>query len=108
MPSQLRLSYREGQGVLRRALAVCTERGFKVAEISTERTPRYQFLPPEPGRDRRQDADVGSRHGDQRPAVVAVVLQLTGTGSVADLAAALSEVDGMLGVSAVDVNEQVE
>lgn len=85
-PSQLRMSYLDGKGVLRRTLVECTRRGFAVADVSVQRT--------------------ASEEPDALG--VSVLLEVTGTGSVTDLAAALSEFDGVLGVAAGDVNEPAE
>jgi len=76
----LRLTYRDGQGVLRRALAECTGRGFTVRELvaSDEEAGR-----PEDG---------GGR--------VSVRLVVEGPGNGTELAAALADVDGVLEVQA--------
>jgi putative Mg2+ transporter-C (MgtC) family protein len=83
-PSTLVVSYRGGQGVLRRALGECTDRGFVVRHLSADRSD-----------DRPADTDGGA---------VAVTLQVQGKGSVTELAAALSELAGVLRVSAEDTN----
>ena len=80
-PSRLRLAYLDGRGVLRRALAICTERGFAVSELSIEQ-----------------------RDEDHEARVVTVHMSVQGTGSVNELAAALADVDGMLAVSGDDAN----
>jgi putative Mg2+ transporter-C (MgtC) family protein len=89
-PSSLRLSYWENQGVLRRTLAECTERGFVVQRLAAGR-----------------EDESGSRSRDGRD-VASVTLQLQGKGSVSSLAAALSELPGVVDVSAEDVNIAVE
>lgn len=83
-PSTLVVSYRGGQGVLRRALGECTDSGFVVRHLSTGRSD-----------DRPPDTDGGA---------VAVTLQVQGKGSVTELAAALSELTGVLRVSAEDTS----
>ena len=80
-PSGLVLTYRDGQGVLRDALAVCTARGFAVHHLS-------------------QHALDESR---EQPHVT-VALRVQGRSPVAELAAALGELDGVLGVEAEDAN----
>jgi putative Mg2+ transporter-C (MgtC) family protein len=80
-PSRLVMTYRDGEGVLRRALAVCTERGYAVQQLSTHRDEELEF----PHRD------------------VAVQLLVKGAGPMTELAAALSEVDGMVTVTADEV-----
>ncbi|GAA0355085.1 MgtC/SapB family protein [Actinoallomurus spadix] len=80
-PSRLRLAYRSGRGALREALARCTSRGFTVSELSVE--------------------DRGD-HDD--PRVVSVWLSVHGTGPVNELAALLSEIEGVVAVSSDDAN----
>lgn len=89
---QLRLTYRDGEGVLRRALAECTSRGFAVRELVTA-------TPDEQGR--RDGADVGVR-------LVSVRLTVEGRGTATDLAAWLADVEGVLSVTAGDVDEESE
>ena len=90
---QLRLTYRDGEGVLRRALAECTRRGFAVRELVTA-TPEVQ-------QGRRAGDDVGVR-------LVSVRLTVEGRGTATDLAAWLADVDGVLSVTAGDVDEESE
>jgi putative Mg2+ transporter-C (MgtC) family protein len=78
-PSRVRLVYLGGRGVLREALARCTSRGFTLSELSIE----------------------GQEEGDD-PRVVTVWLSVQGSGSVDELAAALSEIDGVLAISGDD------
>ena len=89
---QLRLTYRDGEGVLRRALSECTSRGFAVRELVTT-TP---------------DEESGRRDGDVGVRVVAVRLTVEGRGTATDLAAWLADVDGVLSVTAGDVDEESE
>jgi putative Mg2+ transporter-C (MgtC) family protein len=84
-PSAVRVDYEDGRGVLRRVLAACTSRDFKVADVDLER---------------------GEGRGG--PGAVSVALEVHGPGSVAELAAALGELDGVLGVAAGDVNEMFD
>ncbi|GIL29276.1 MgtC/SapB family protein [Actinocatenispora comari] len=77
-PSNLTMTYRGGQGVLRNALAACTDRGVTVAEISTEQV----------------EEGTGGR--------VQVALTLRGVRDPGDLAASLSEIDGVVTVRAGD------
>jgi putative Mg2+ transporter-C (MgtC) family protein len=69
--STLRLTYRDGRGALRAALAACTARGFRVDALDV--------------------ADTGE-------GTAAVVLEVVGTARVLELAAAIAELDGVLGV----------
>ncbi len=82
-PSALRVVYEDGRGILRRVLTACTSRDFKVADVDVER---------------RED----------RAGAVAVSLEVHGPGSVAGLAAALDEIDGVISVAAGDVNEMFD
>ncbi len=80
-PSRLHLTYLGEQGVLRRALAECTRRGFGVDELS-----------------------VGQRPEGQSPATVSLWLTVHGAGSITELTTALSEIDGVLAVVSRDAN----
>lgn len=92
---QVQLTYRDGEGVLRRALAVCTSRGFAVREVSTAGT--------------GGDAPPGHRDGAAtRPGQVSLRLTVEGRGSATDLAAWLADVEGVLAVTAGDVDEEAE
>jgi putative Mg2+ transporter-C (MgtC) family protein len=82
-PSALRVDYEDGRGVLRRVLAACTSRDFKVADVDLD----------------RHDGPAGA---------VSVALEIHGPGPVAELAAELGEIDGVLGVTAGDVNEMFD
>jgi putative Mg2+ transporter-C (MgtC) family protein len=77
-PATLQVTYLDGRGILREALARCTGAGFAVADIAT----------------RRLGGD-----GDDPPTVT-VHLDLLGAGAVAVLAGSLQEIDGVLAVSA--------
>ena len=81
--SALRVTYPDGRGVLRELLAEATARGFGIDDIATE--PAWQ-----PGAD-------GQR-------MVEVTLHVHGRQPVNDLAAALSELDGVQAVLAADAN----
>ena len=107
-PTQLRLSYLDAHGVLRRALVECTSRGFAVNEVAVERPPAPTGpLPREPGRDDRRDRDTGPAETGTG-AVVSVVLRLTGAGSVAELTTGLADLDGVVAVSAGDLSDSSE
>jgi putative Mg2+ transporter-C (MgtC) family protein len=85
VPSQVRLSYREGRGLLRDLLASCAEHGFAVADLTVEHA----------------DGEPGQRE-------VTVRLDLDGRGSVAELAGDLDAIDGVLNVSAGRVRDSLE
>jgi len=74
-PSRISVTYDDGRGVLRTCLAECTARGFAVRHL-----------------------DSGPRDEDGS-GLVSVALELTGRSSIADMAAALSEIDGVRTVS---------
>ena len=80
VPSRVRLTYLDGHGVLRRALAECTGLGFAVSALAVER---------------------------QDPPTVTVWFTVQGVGDVGDLSAALTEVDGVVAVSADDGNAPI-
>jgi putative Mg2+ transporter-C (MgtC) family protein len=74
-PAQLRLDYADGRGILREVLARCTGLDFAVAELSTDQ------------RDDNEDL--------AHPGLVTVRLTVRGKRPVTELAAALSEIDGV-------------
>lgn len=81
-PSGLAITYTDGHGVLRDVLAACTQMGFAVHHLATQRPPVT------PGVDNP----------------VSVRLEVQGRGPVADLAARLGELPGVITVDAEDVN----
>jgi putative Mg2+ transporter-C (MgtC) family protein len=93
--SLIRITYRDGQGVLRTVLQTATGAGFAVEDLSTEPA----------GRDREN-----SIAGDDRdqPSLVEVTLHVHGKGLVNELAAVLAEIDGVTSVVAGDVNLATE
>lgn len=94
-PSPLSVTYHDGQGVLRRVLTYCTEQGFTVSQLSTGRGD------PETGWSKD---DEGHPHGGD----VTVQLHVQGRHSVTELAAALSEIGGVVTVTAGDVSSSAE
>jgi putative Mg2+ transporter-C (MgtC) family protein len=82
-PSELVLTYRDGQGVLRKLLHECAEHGFSVSDLTVER------------------ASGGNGHG---PRTVTVRMSVHGRSSVAELAGELHSMDGVEEVGAGDVN----
>lgn len=86
-PSGLQVDYRDGEGVLRDVLAECTRLGFAVHHLESRR---------------RAPRDEGTT------AVVGVRLEVQGLSPVADLAAALGDIAGVLRVDAEDVNVSIE
>jgi putative Mg2+ transporter-C (MgtC) family protein len=101
-PSDVRLTYEDGKGVLRRALQLCTAQGFQVAEVNIE-----DERDAEPSGAAFEDSLV-DRDDGFHPRTVTVLLTVHGGGSVAELAARLKEIDGVLSVRAGDVNAAAE
>jgi putative Mg2+ transporter-C (MgtC) family protein len=90
--SVIRIRYPDGRGVLRQLLQVATTRGFAIERVSTESIGHLHPTGPDA-------AEVS--HGVP---MVEVTLHLHGRSSVNELAAALSELDGVHAVIAHDVN----
>jgi putative Mg2+ transporter-C (MgtC) family protein len=82
-PSELMLTYRDGQGVLRSLLHECAQHGFSVSDLKVEHA---------------------SGGNGQGPRTVTVRLEVHGRGSVAELAGDLDAVEGVVQVGAGDVN----
>jgi putative Mg2+ transporter-C (MgtC) family protein len=97
--SVIRVRYSDGRGILRHVLAHATGRGFSVAEVATESVTT--------GRQSSLLAD-GAEGSAAAGALVEVTLQIHGRGSVNELAAELSEIDGVQAVVADDVNSASE
>jgi putative Mg2+ transporter-C (MgtC) family protein len=85
-PSDLRLVYLDGHGILRDALEQCAQRGFSISDVSIKN-------------------DGNGRVNGARRREVTVNLELRGQGSLPELAAELGEMDGILDVSAGDSSE---
>jgi putative Mg2+ transporter-C (MgtC) family protein len=90
--SVIRVRYPDGRGILRELLQTATSRGFAIEVLSTQ--------PVGDGGTRYRDAD-DSR--DSSP-LVEVTMNVHGRGLVHDLAAALSEIQGVSAVVADDAN----
>jgi len=85
-PSELRLIYVDGRGILREALSECARRGFSISDVSI-----------------KDGANGGSNgHG---PRHVTVELEVRGQGSLAELATELHDLDGIVDVHAGDLRE---
>ena len=85
-PSDLRLIYLDGRGILREALAECARRGFSISDLSIK------------------DGTNGHSNG-HGPRHVTVELEVRGQGSVTELATELHELEGIVDVRAGDPNE---
>jgi putative Mg2+ transporter-C (MgtC) family protein len=77
--SLMRLTYRDGEGLLRQLVAKSAEHGFAISDLRVE-------------------------HRDDDPPAVTVRLELRGRGSIAELAGELDAVDGVLKVNAGDAH----
>jgi len=84
-PSELRLEYLDGRGLLREALAQCSQRGFTISDLEI----KHELI--------------GAHTA--RPRHITVDLEVRGQGSIADLASELNELDGVVSVHAGDANE---
>jgi putative Mg2+ transporter-C (MgtC) family protein len=82
-PSRLCLVYMDGRGTLGEVLTACTGRGFTIAETAID----------------QQDTD-------HDPRTVILRITVEGRGQVAELTAALAELDGVVGVSSDDGNAE--
>lgn len=109
-PSNVRVTYEDGRGVLRRVLQVCTAQGFGVAEINIE-----DERDAERSRAALAGHQAGEGDGDRRggadglhAGTVTVLLTVHGGAPVPGLAAQLKELDGVLAVNAGDVNAAAE
>ncbi|MEP9381725.1 MgtC/SapB family protein [Nocardioides cheoyonin] len=78
-PAGLALGYEDGRGVLREVIAECTTRGFAVSHLTTKHA-------------RTEEGDV--------PGVVRLWMEVQGRGSLAELAASLAGLSGVLEVDA--------
>ncbi|PZS03882.1 MAG: hypothetical protein DLM56_07925 [Pseudonocardiales bacterium] len=99
LPTLLRIDYLDGRGVLRLILVETTARGFTVDEVSTERAPMPASAHAEARHGAGRDKD-DDHAGVAGVAIVSMLLRISGRGSLTELAAALSEVDGVTAVSA--------
>jgi putative Mg2+ transporter-C (MgtC) family protein len=89
--SALRVRYPDGRGILREVLKEATARGFAIDDVATEALG-----------DRRSSAGDGNGRAKRR--MVQVELHVHGKNSVTELAAALSEQEGVDAVLASDVH----
>ncbi|MHB8718623.1 MAG: MgtC/SapB family protein [Candidatus Dormibacteria bacterium] len=87
-PSTVRMTILSGAGVLREALANCTQRGFSVTDVSVDRT----------------DHD-GTEEGR---GLARVTLQVEGPGEIDDLIASLSDQPRVVSVSSEDGDQRTD
>jgi putative Mg2+ transporter-C (MgtC) family protein len=88
---------KDGREVLRDVLVACTRFDFTVSRLKVNREE-----PREPVSDSDDEMDARPEGGERR--IVTVLLEVQGTRSVSKLAAKLADIDGVISVSANDVN----
>ncbi len=98
--AHLRLDYMDGRGVLREALMVCTAQGYTVSDLAVVRA---DDADESRSRDQRRDR---SEAGAARPSTVQVTMTVHGSGEPVELVSALTELDGVVAVSAGDLDEE--
>jgi putative Mg2+ transporter-C (MgtC) family protein len=82
--SVLRITYRDQPGVLSQVMSRSTGRAYTVAELRTEQVPDHE----------------------QALGLVSVTMRISGPGSVPQLVAELSEIDGVLGIRVQESDEE--
>ncbi len=113
-PSSLLVSYKDGRGILRDILVVCTQNDFSISRVRVERegeTDRDR-KGKQSGKSRAKEASdipqATAEASDNPPkaskGVVTVDLELRGARSIDKLVDKLSEIDGVVSVSATDAN----
>ena len=95
----MRLDYVDGRGVLREALMVCSAHGFTVGDLAVIRSDDGDESR---GRDQRRDRSEATA---TRLATVQVTMTVQGGGDVPTLVSALTDVEGIVAVSAGDLDE---
>jgi putative Mg2+ transporter-C (MgtC) family protein len=87
-PSELHLEYLDGQGILREILTECARRGFSISDVSIK----------------HEDNSVRNGANGHRDRHVSVELEVRGRTPVAELAADLNEMNGIVNVHAGDTS----
>jgi putative Mg2+ transporter-C (MgtC) family protein len=104
-PSHLQVSYEDGRGLLREILVLCTHEAFAISRMKV--VPEGAEVGSDTGFDDvdqgREDASY-SGMPSSGTRVVTVQLEMQGVRSIAKLAAKLSEIRGVVSVSAGDLN----
>jgi putative Mg2+ transporter-C (MgtC) family protein len=115
-PSQIHVSYRGRQGVLRQVLTICTQHEFVVTRVNIEgegdditRHGARSGFQQARGHGKEWDDETASLNEaspDERPSgtdiVVTLMLEVRGTKSIPKLAARLAEIPGVVSVQAGD------
>jgi putative Mg2+ transporter-C (MgtC) family protein len=97
-PSLLQVSYEDGPETLRDVLITCTEHNFAVSRLKVNRASQTAAQ-----RDRK-DATDGDSTAHPGNGIVTVALEVQGVGSISKLAARLADIEGIVAVTAGDVN----
>jgi putative Mg2+ transporter-C (MgtC) family protein len=109
-PTRLQVSYRDGKGILRDILVVCTQQEFSVSRTMIHRDPHRQDgqrLGKETGKEgahleksnaEEEDPLLQPGAGTGTDGIVTVMFELRGAKSTTKLAARLSEIEGVLSV----------
>ena len=94
----IQVEYLDGHGILRDILREMTDAGFLVADVSTSRHRR-----PNLGRRRRSAAD-GKQLAE--PPSVELRVRLNGRGNLGSLVTSVAEIDGVLGVTTLNDEDE--
>jgi putative Mg2+ transporter-C (MgtC) family protein len=104
--TRIRISYRDGRGLLRTILIACTNLRFAIDQVEIEREGVFSE-PLEAARDRADEEGVEldpTRHkGD-----VVLCMNVKGKRPISHLIARLSDIDGVVGVGTVDGSMEFE
>jgi putative Mg2+ transporter-C (MgtC) family protein len=110
-PTAFHISYRDGQGILRSILSVCSQSDFSISRVQvdedSERLRKQSGF--QLGRGHEKDAEDAMEDGTSAGSpsskgIVSVVMEVRGAKSIPKLAARLSEIPGVINVHAGDVN----
>jgi putative Mg2+ transporter-C (MgtC) family protein len=111
----LRVSYRDGRGLLREILAVCTQRDLAISRLRVEAGKAAARSGHQSGRTQgkgEDDEDPGSEPEalvePNAKGVVTVAMEIRGVKSPSKLVARLSEIDGVVAVTVGDVASSSE
>lgn len=96
---QLRIEYVDQRGVLRRALEVCGGAGFTISDLAIVNPSQARD---DLGRDDRRDRSEGAVNRADSRDIVGVTMGVHGSGDLPELVVSLSDLDGVVAVSAGD------
>jgi putative Mg2+ transporter-C (MgtC) family protein len=98
--AQLHIDYIDQRGVLRRALEVCGGAGFTISDLAIV---DQSQAGEDTGRDDRRDRSEGAVRTSGTD-IVAVTMGVHGSGDLPELVVSLSDLDGVVAVSAGDAD----